>query len=85
MKKINDRFNFDKLFRALLNKGFTNEEASDYILNNFSLSALVFQERIENKYYLRISQDDIISKDLEAFQNEIFRKVFLKKLDKIIN
>ncbi len=50
MEWINDRFCFDNLFRKLLQKNYSNKEAKNYILNNYSLSALVFQERIENNF-----------------------------------
>ena len=53
--EIYDRFSFDNLFRLLLNSGFENDEALDFILCNCSLSALVFQERIYNKYYLNLN------------------------------
>jgi len=58
MKQINDRFSFDCLFRKLIKKNFTKSEALDYILNNYSLSTLVFQERIENKFYKKIKTDE---------------------------
>ncbi len=73
-----DRFTYDKIFRLLLIHGFTNEEAKDIILYKCSLSALVFQERIDNGYYKKISVNDRTSEDLLEFKNEIFNKVFLK-------
>jgi hypothetical protein len=51
--EIHDRFSFDNLFRSLLNNGFEDDEALNFILCYCSLSAIVFQERIHNKYYLR--------------------------------
>lgn len=67
-----DRFSFDKIFRFLLSNDYTNEEAKDMILFNCSLSAIIFQERIDNNYYKKIKITDIISEDLLALKNEIF-------------
>ncbi len=64
--KVYDRFSFDKIFRLLLKNGYEHEEALDFILCDCALSALVFQERIYNKYYLNLSHEDIISDDLFA-------------------
>lgn len=75
MEQINDRFTFDDVFRQLLNDGCSNEEAREFILNNFSLSALVFQERIENLSYLYISANEKMSKDLLELKEGIVRKI----------
>jgi len=64
--KLYDRFSFDNFFRLLLNNDF------DFIICNCSLSALVFQERIYNKYYLNISTEETISDDLLELRNQIF-------------
>lgn len=69
--KLYDRFSFDNLFRLLLNNDFEYEEALDFILCKCSLSALVFQERIYNKYYLNISTEETISDDLIELRNQI--------------
>lgn len=75
MEQINDRFTFDDIFRQLLNDGCSNEEAGEFILNNFSLSALVFQERIENLSYQYISANEKMSKDLLELKEGIVRKI----------
>lgn len=49
-----DRFSFDNFFKLLLSKDFECEDALNFILCNCSLSAIVFQERIYNKYYLNL-------------------------------
>lgn len=67
-----DRFTFDILFRKLLGLGYSHEEAKDLILYNCSLSAIIFQERLYNKYYNTIKQDDLISEDLKKLINETF-------------
>ncbi len=69
--EVYDRFTFDNLFRLLLSNDFEYEEALDFILCNCSLSALVFQERIYNKYYLNISTEEAISDDLIKLRNQI--------------
>jgi hypothetical protein len=73
-RQINDRFTFDDLFRQLLRLGLAHEECKEIILNNCSLSALVFQARVENEYYLRISEHERLSDDLVALRNEFFAK-----------
>lgn len=77
--EIYDRFSFDKLFRLLLTEGYDAEEALRYILNNCKLSALIFQERIYNKYYKRISVDETISTDLKILRQEIFDNIYPNK------
>ncbi|MDZ7292800.1 MAG: MjaI family restriction endonuclease [candidate division KSB1 bacterium] len=44
----------------------------NFIFNNCSLSTLVFQERIYNKYYLKLSTEDAISDDLLALMYQTF-------------
>jgi hypothetical protein len=73
--KIYDRFSFDSLFRLLLNNDFEHEEALSFVLNNCSLSALVFQERIYNKYYLNISLKETVSEDLINLRGEVFEEI----------
>lgn len=69
-KQINDRFTFDDLFRRLLRSGFTQDESKNLIVHNCALSALVFQERIENGFYQRISEHEKISADLLELYKE---------------
>jgi hypothetical protein len=66
---IYDRVSFDNVFRVLLNNDFEYEEALNFILCNCSLSAIIFQERIYNNYYLNISTEETISKDLIDLRN----------------
>jgi hypothetical protein len=72
LRKIYDRFSFDNLLRFLLNSDFEHEDALNFILCNCALSAIVFQERIYNRYYLGISVEDTISPDLVALRNQCF-------------
>jgi hypothetical protein len=78
--KLYDRFSFDNFFRLLLDNDFDHEEALDFILCNCSLSTLVFQERIYNKYYLNISTEETISDDLLDLRNQILAQIIAKKL-----
>ena len=78
--EIYDRFSFDNLFRSLLNSGFEDEEALDFILCNCLLSTLVFQERIYNKYYLNITTKNTISDDLVALRNQFLFELVANKL-----
>lgn len=77
-KECYDRFTFDYLFRFLLFQGFDAVEAKDIILNNCQLSALVYQERIENIFYEKIFHEEKISFDLLELMNEIYKKNFFK-------
>ena len=80
--EIYDRFSFDNLFRLLLSNDFKHKEALDFILCNCSLSALIFQERIYNKYYLNVSTDETISNDLKDLRNQtLFGVVATRFLD----
>jgi hypothetical protein len=63
---IYELFSFDNLFRLLLTNGFDHEEALYFILGNCSLSAFVFQERIHNRKYRRLSGKDALPPDLAA-------------------
>ena len=80
--EIYDRFSFDNLFRLLLNSSFEDDEALDFILCNCSLSAIVFQERIYNKYYLNLSTGNTTSDDLVALRSQsLFELVANRYLD----
>jgi hypothetical protein len=66
-----DRFTFDRIFKRLLIEGYSNEEAKDLILFNCRLSAIIFQERIDNAFYKTIKTDEDISEDLDQMKKEI--------------
>ena len=74
MKQINDRFSFDKIFRSLLEEGYSHEEAKEEIMIVYSLSTLVFQERIENESYFNISTNKEME-DLKELKNEAYNKI----------
>ena len=78
--RVYDRFTFDRLFRNLLRDGYDHEEVKEMILHNCALSTLVMQERIYNRYYLKIFVDGRISDDLLELMNEIFNKHFNRKI-----
>jgi hypothetical protein len=72
--EVFDRFTFDYLFRRLLFDGYDHEEAKDIILYNCALSLLVMQERLDNKYYLKMKATDGIAPDLLAMLHEELMK-----------
>ena len=80
-----DRFTFDKIFRFLLLNDFDLEDAKDLILYNCSLSALVLQQRIDNRYYRKIKTQDEISKDLLALIKEEENRYLEKIITDAIN
>jgi len=63
---VYELYTFDNLFRLLLKNNFNHEEALYFILGNCSLSALVFQERIHNRVYEKLSAKDALPVDLAA-------------------
>lgn len=80
-----DRFTFDYLFKRLLADGYDNEAAKEIILYNCALSALVTQERIDNEYYLEISESDKISPDLLQLKEEISSRIIQEKIENLLN
>jgi hypothetical protein len=63
---VYELYTFDNLFRLLLKNNFDYEEALDFVLFNCSLSALVFQERIHNVAYEKLTAEDALPADLAA-------------------
>ncbi len=57
---VYDRFTFDNLFQLLLKADFDHEEALMFVLANCSMSALVFQEKIYNEAYQKLSVEDAL-------------------------
>lgn len=80
-----DRFTFDEIFRFLLKHDFDHEDAKDIIIDRCALSALVFQERIYNNYYLKIKVEEEISGDLQELKNEIEKEYLKKVITDLIN
>lgn len=68
---IYDRYSFDNFFRLILKNGLNHEDSLSFVLYNCSLSALVFQERIYNKYYLRFSAKDALSSGLASRKSRL--------------
>lgn len=54
-------YTFDNLFKLLLKGNFDHEEACDFMIANCNFSALVFQDRIHNQAYKKISTKNILS------------------------
>jgi hypothetical protein len=63
---VYDRFKFDNLFRLLLANDFSHEDALYFMLANCSLSGIVFQERLHNKRYRKLSAKDALPPDEAA-------------------
>lgn len=79
---VYELYTFDNLLRLLLKSGFTHEEALYFILANCSLSALVFQERIHNKRYKKLSGKDAKPHNLAALKARlIYDLITLKEHD----
>jgi hypothetical protein len=78
MNHINDRISFDNLFKRLLSENYSHIEAKDYILNHYSLSAYVFQDRIENSFYRKIKINQV-SEDLVELRNKIYKEIIVAK------
>jgi hypothetical protein len=72
--EVFDRFTFDYLFRRLLFDGYDHEAAKEIILFNCALSSLVMQERLDNKYYLKMKTTDGVAPDLLAMLHEELMK-----------
>jgi len=68
---IYELFSFDNFFRLLLKNDFSREEAIDFIIANCSLSGLVFQERIHNKSYLKLSAADALCAKDSAIKSRL--------------
>lgn len=77
-KECFDRFTFDNIFRILPTEGYTHEEIKDLILFNCQLSAIIFQERIDNGFYKTIRVDEEISEDLLQMKQEMLYSALLK-------
>ena len=58
---IYELFSFDNFFCLLLKDGYSHEDSLMFMLSSCSLSALVFQEGIHNKKYLKLSADGAIN------------------------
>lgn len=68
---VYELYTFDNLFRLFLKNNFDHEEALYFILANCSLSALVFQERIHNKTYEKLTAKDALPPDLAASKAQL--------------
>jgi len=68
---VYELYTFDNLFRLLLKNNFDYEEGLCFILGNCSLSALVFQERIHNMGYKKLSAKDALPADLAGYKAQL--------------
>ncbi|HLD27834.1 MAG TPA: hypothetical protein VJB39_03210 [Patescibacteria group bacterium] len=65
---VYELYSFDNFFRLLLKHGFDHENALYFIFTNCVLSAVVFQERIHNKAYLKLRGKDALSPRLASIK-----------------
>ena len=72
-------YTFDNLFRLLLKNNFDHKEALCFILCNCSLSAVVFQERIHNKRYKKLSGEDALLPYLAACKAQLICELMTMK------
>lgn len=72
MHMIFELFSFDNFFRLLLKEGYDYEDALLLVLANCSLSAVVFQERLHNKKYLKLHAEDALSPREAARRSRLF-------------
>jgi hypothetical protein len=57
--------------------GYDHEAAKEIILYNCALSLLVMQERLDNKYYLKMKATDGVAPDLLAMlHKELMKKPY---------
>jgi len=68
---IYELYSFDNFFRLLLKNGLNHEDALYYIFAKCALSAVVFQERIHNKVYLKLCGKDALSPKLAAIKSRL--------------
>ena len=68
---VYELYTFDNLFRLLLKNSFDHFDALFFILANCSLSALVFQERIHNKKYKKLSPNDALTPSLAVCKAQL--------------
>jgi serine/threonine protein kinase len=76
---VYELYTFDNLFRLLLKNGFDHKDALYFILANCSLSALVFQERIHNKKYKKLSGKGALPADLAACKAQLINDLMRMK------
>jgi len=65
---VYELYTFDNMFRLLLKSGMCSEKALYFVLANCSLSAVVFQERIHNKQYRKLSAQDALAPEEAAYK-----------------
>ncbi|MCJ7458874.1 MAG: hypothetical protein MUP17_07770 [candidate division Zixibacteria bacterium] len=79
---VYELYTFDNLLRLLLKHGLDHEESLDFIIYNCSLSGIVFQERIFNKKYKKLSAKDALPPDLAAHKARLINDLMSLTLRK---
>jgi hypothetical protein len=75
---VYELFTFDNFFRLLLKDGLGHEEALSFILSTSSLSALVFQERIHNEKYKKLSQEGALPYECAFSKAQLIYDLFFE-------
>lgn len=68
---VYELYTFDNLFRLFLKSHFEYEETLSFILSNCLLSAIVFQERIHNNKYKRLSANEALPAEEAAYKSRL--------------
>ncbi len=77
---VYELYTFDNFFRLLLKNSFNHEEALGFIFCNCSLNALIFQKRIHNMRYKKLSADDALPADLASCKAQLIYDLMSIKL-----
>lgn len=72
---VYDLYTFDNYFRLCLKNNFSHEQTLQYILAKCSLNAYVFQERIHNNKYKRITRDDNINIEKAKVRAQLYSEL----------
>lgn len=73
--EIFELYSFDNFFRLLLKDGLTHEDALFFMLAHCNFSALVFQERIHNRRYRKLSSKDAIEPELALHKMDLIHHI----------
>lgn len=68
-------YTFDNMFRLLLREGIEHDDVINFMLAECSFSALVFQERIHNKKYLRLDEQDALNPEDAALKARLISDI----------
>jgi hypothetical protein len=70
---VYELFTFDNMFRLLLKTGYGHENALAFMMAHCSFSAYVFQERIHDEQYWKLSAENAISPETGGSRAQVIR------------